>query len=221
MDLSPSTSSARFPRILIAENHLPTLESLVQTFRDRQLLYLDIDVCTSHRSAVRKLLRSPYELIISGAHLAEIDSFLLVNRTRALEAFVPLVITAATGEKESARRVLKQGAFDLIPTPLDHEQTVSTIRLALWHNRLTALIASRDKALERYRYHIADYPGNRSGEAFRKILTSIEQSIDAHERTIHQIETSLKRFADLAKTVESQARERAFERLDSFYGPPR
>jgi len=231
-DLSHSTSSPRFPRILIAENHLSTVESLIQIFGDRRLDF-DYEVCTSHRGAVRKLLASPYQLIISGVHLAEIDDFLLLNRTQALEAFVPVVISAATGEKESARRVLEQGAFDLIPTPFEHEQTVSTIRLALWHNKFNALIASRDKAQERYRHHIADYPGNRSGEAFQTILTSIEQSVAAHERTLHQIETSikrfedleietsLKRFADLAKTVENQAREGALARLDSLYGPPR
>ena len=215
MDLSHSTSSIPRPRILVAEAHSSTVHSLFKTFGQRQL-DLDVDVCFSHRSAVRKLLASPYQLIISGVHLAELDGFLLLNRTQALEAFVPVVITAATGEKESARRVLNQGGFDLIPTPLKQGQTVSTIRLALWHHSFKALIASRDKAQERYRNHIVDYPGNRRGKAFQTILTSIEQSLSAHERTIHQIETSLKCLADMAKTVEHQARERALKRLDSF-----
>jgi DNA-binding NtrC family response regulator len=169
-DLSHATLSARFPRILIAENHFSTVESLIQTFGDRRL-DLDFDVCTSHRSAVRKLLASPYQVIISGVHLAELDDFLLLKRIQALEASVPLVITATTADKESARRVLEQGAFDLIPTPLEHEQTVDSIRLALWYNKFKALIASRDKALERYQQYIANYPGNRRGDAFRTILT--------------------------------------------------
>src|SRR5262245_42311246 len=94
------------PRILLAENHGSTIDSLLQTFGDRQLA-LNVDVCTSHRSAVRKLLVSPYQLIISSVHLAEIDDFFLLHRTQALDAGVPLVITAATGEKVSARRVLE------------------------------------------------------------------------------------------------------------------
>ena len=218
LDLSHSTSSPPVPRILIAEKHVSTVDSLIETFWNSQLA---LDVCTSHRSAVRKLLATPYQVIISNVHLAEIDDFLLLHRTQALEVGVPLVITATTGEKESARRVLKEGAFDLISTPLEYEQTVRTIRQALWHNKLNALIASRNNALERKRHHMTDYPGNRHGEAFRTIMTSIEQSVAAHERTIHQFETSLKYFTDLAKTAETQARGRALKRLNRLYGPPR
>ena len=110
--------------------------------------------------------------------------------------------------------------FDFLPTPLEREHTVSIIRLALWHNKFKTLIASRDKAVERYRQHLADYPGDRSGEAFRTILTSIEQTVSAYERTIHQIETSIYCFAGLAKILDNQDRERVLQRLDSLYGPP-
>lgn len=133
--------------------------------------------------------------------------FLLLHRIQELERFVPVVSTAATGEKESARRVLEQRASDLIPTPSKQKQAISTIRLALLHNKFRLIIASRDKVLERYAHHLTDYPGDRRGVAFRKILTSTEESLSAHEQTIHQIETSLKRFPDLAKTVENQTRE--------------
>ena len=148
---------------------------------------------------------------------ADVGHFLLLRRIQELERFVPVVSTTATGEKESARRVLEQRASDLlIPTPSKQKQTSSTIRLALLHNKFRLLIASRDKVLERYAQHLTDYPGDRRGVAFRKILTSIEESLSAHEQTIHQIETSLKRFPDLAKTVENQTREGALERLDSL-----
>src|SRR5262245_11260939 len=114
---SRSTGPTPFPRLLIAENDFSTVESLIGTVGDRRL-GVDFDVCTSPRGAVRKLLAAPYQLIISGVHLAEMDDFLLLTRTQALETFVPLVITASASEKESARQVLQQGAFDLISTPL-------------------------------------------------------------------------------------------------------
>ena len=117
------------------------------------------------------------------------------------------MITTATEEKESARRVLEQTASDFIPTLSKQKQTVSAIRLSLLYNKLSTLIASRDKVLDRYAQHLADYPGDRKGVAFQKILTSIEESLSAHERTIRQFETSLKRLADLGKIVETQAPE--------------
>src|SRR5215813_14120536 len=184
----------RIPRILIAENHGSTVDSLIQTIcRDRQL-DLDVEVCSSHQTAVRKLLASTYQVIISSAHLAELDDFFLLQHIWALSAGVPVVITAATGEKVCARRVLEQGAFDLISTPVEHAQTISTIRLALWDNRLNALIAFQNNALERERHHGTGYAGNRSGDAFRRILTSMEQAVAAHERIIRQLETSLRRL---------------------------
>src|SRR6187549_1203539 len=126
--LSRSAGPTHIPRILMAENHFSTMESLIQTLGDRRF-HLDFDVCTSHHSAVRKLLASPYQLIISGVHLAELDDFLLLKRIQALEVFVPLVITATTGDKASARRLLEQGAFDLITTPLEHEQWTPSVWL--------------------------------------------------------------------------------------------
>ena len=210
--LSRSAGPTHIPRILMAENHFSTMESLIQTLGDRRF-HLDFDVCPSHHSAVRKLLASPYQLIISGVHLAELDDFLLLKRIQALEVFVPLVITATTGDKASARRLLEQGAFDLITTPLEHEQTVDTIRLALWHNKLQAIIASRDKALEKYRQRIDNYPGKRTDEPVQTILILIEQTVSAHDRTIGRIETSIKCLANLGK---EQAREQALRRLDTL-----
>ena len=210
--LSRSAGPTHIPRILMAENHFSTMESLIQTLGDRRF-HLDFDVCPSHHSAVRKLLASPYQLIISGVHLAELDDFLLLKRIQALEVFVPLVITATTGDKASARRLLEQGAFDLITTPLEHEQTVDTIRLALWHNKLQAIIASRDKALEKYRQRIDNYPGKRTDEPVQTILILIEQTVSAHDRTIGRIETSIKCLANLGK---EQAREQALRRLNTL-----
>ena len=214
--LSAIPGPTRFPRILIAENHFATFESLVNTIADRRL-DADFDFSTSHRGAVRKLLASPYELIISGAYLAEMDDFLLLKRTRALEPSVPLVITASAAEKASARQVLMQGAFDLITNPLDHEQTVSTIRQALWHNKFTMLIARKEHALERYRQHLADYPAEkRMEEAFARTLAALVESIHSYERTILRIEESTVCFSDFATKLAYHARTRALERLDAL-----
>jgi len=60
-----------------------------------------------------------------------VDDFLLLHRTQALDEFVPVMITTATGEKDSAHRILEQMASDFIPTLSKHKQTVSTIRLNL------------------------------------------------------------------------------------------
>ena len=215
-DLSHLISSARAPRLLIAESVPSGLESLLQTFGDKRLdVDIDIDLCTSPRSAVRKLLLSRYQLVISGAPLAEMEDFLLLRRTRALHAYIPVVVTAGASQKDSARRVLTKGAFDLITRPLQLGQTVGTIRLALWQSKLMGLIAHKEKALEKYRHHMTDYPcdRNKAAESFQRALSAFEKTIASVERSMVRMEESMVCFSEFATKVEYYARERALERL--------
>ena len=213
--LSDVTSSPRFPRVLIAENNFSTFESLIDTF-GKSRLDLDFDLCTSRDGAMRKLVDSPYQLVISDTHLAETDNFSLLKRTQARDTFVPFLITANaanTQEKESARRVLGQGAFDLISLPPEFEQTVSTILLALWQSRFMTLILCKERAVEKYREHMAAYPsGNQMDATFKQTLSAIQASILSYQQTVLRVEG----FADLATKVETQTRKRALERLDGL-----
>jgi len=214
LDLSHVTSSGRLPRLLIVERNFSTFEPLIRTFRDERL-DLDFDVCTSHWNVVWKLYASPYQLIISGVQLAAMDDFLLLKQAQMLQRVVPFVVTASASEKEVARRALKHGAFDLIPTPLDHEQTVNAIRLALWHNKLMELIARREKAFEQYRRHLDAYPGTRKkDDAFHNALSSLQRMVSCFDQSIQAIEGSMKCLANLARSVEQEAQAGALERLD-------
>jgi DNA-binding response OmpR family regulator len=215
--LSPATSSQRPPRLLIAEKTFSAIEPLIETCGDKRL-NVDFDVCASHRGAVGMLLAFPYQLVISGAHLTEMEDFLLLRRIQALDPFVPLVVTASGSERDSARRVLAKGAFDCISTPLDHEQAVRTIRLALWQNKLMDLIARKEKAMNQYRRHVAEYPYAMElmEESFIRALTVMDKTIYAIEHSIQRIEESSVCFADFASKVAFHARKGALERLDKL-----
>ena len=214
-DLSHVTSPGRFPRLLIAENNFSTFESLIDTF-GKSRLDLDFDVCTSRDGAMRKLLEVPYQLIISDAHLAEMNDFALLKRSQARETFVPFLITTSASkneDKESARRVLEHGAFDLLSLPLEYEQTVSAVLLALWESKLMTLIACKERAVEKYREHMAAYPsGNQMDATFKRTLSAIHDSIVSYHQTILRTDG----FADLATIVANQARKKALERLDGL-----
>ena len=214
--LSHVISPSRFPRLLIAENNSSVVEPLIRTL-DRRL-DVDFDLCTFPRSAVRKLLLSPYQLIVSSVQLAEMNDFLLLRRTKAFHTYVPLVVTASASEKDSARRVLTRGAFDLITTPLEREQAVGTIRLALWQSKLMSLIARKEETLEKYRQHMTDYPGDRNkmAESFHRALAAFQKTISSIERTMLRMEESMVCFSDFATKVEYYARERALERLTAL-----
>jgi hypothetical protein len=98
-NLSPATSPVRLPRILIAERHFSCIEPLIiiSAIGDRRL-DADFDVCTSHCSAGRKLLASPYQLIIKA---------LLAARVQALEKYRQYIIQARTRALDRLNRLRK------------------------------------------------------------------------------------------------------------------
>ena len=212
-ELSSSFSS----RILIAEHDSLAIEALAHTLV-KSLPKVRFDLCVSCDNAMEKLIASPYNLIISDVHLAEMDDFVLLKHDEVLQQSVPVVITAATSDKQAARQALEFGAFDLITRPVHPNQAIDTICLALWQNKLSAIIASKEKAIERYRQHFALYPADKKmKETFRKSLFLVQKTISSsYPKTIQQIEETMMCFNHLAATVEKEVRNRALERLDAL-----
>ena len=131
---------------------------------------------------------------------------------------MPVVITAAASDNQAARQALEFGAFDLITRPVHPNEAVATIRLALWQDKLMAIIASKEKAIERYRQHFAVYPADKKmKETFRKSLFLVQKTISSsYPKTIQQIEETMMWFSHLAGSVEKETRERALNRLHAL-----
>jgi len=208
-------SSSFSSRVLIAEYDSLALEALAHTL-GRSLPEVRFDVCASCDHAMEKLIAIPYNLIISDVHLAEMDDFILLKHSNVLQKSIPVVITAAASDRQAVRQALGYGAFDLITRPVRPNEAVATIRLALWQNKLLAIIASKEKAIEKYRQHFAVYPADKKmKETFRKSLFLVQRTVSSYSKTILQIEETMMCFSHLAASVEKDARERALNRLDA------
>jgi DNA-binding NtrC family response regulator len=180
----------------------------------KSLPKVGFDVCVSWDNAMEKLIASPFNLIISDVHLAEMNHFVLLKHKEVLQKSVPVVITAVDSDTQAVRPALEFGAFDLITRPVHPNQAIATIRLALWHNKLMAIIASKEQAIERYRQHFAVYPADKQmKETFRKSLFLMQKTISSYPKTIQLSEETMLWFNHLAASVENEARERALQRL--------
>jgi len=200
-------------RILIIEYDPVALETLANTV-GKCLPQVPFDMCVSCDNAMEKLIASPYNLIISDVHLAGMNHSFLLKQKEVLQKSVPVIITAAASDRQAARQALEFGAFDLITLPVHLNQAVATIRLGLWHHKLMAIIASKEKAIERYRQHFAVYPADKQmKETFRKSLFLMQKTISSYPKAIQQNEETMLYFNHLAATVEKEARERALKRL--------
>ena len=210
IELSPSTS-----RILIAEYDSSMLDSL--RMLNHSMPDIEFQLCTSRDQAMRKLLSSPYQAIISGVYLAETDDFLLVRQSQKLETKVPLIVTARASDGWSAREALAHGAFDVIANPLDPDESRASIRQALWHARLRRLLSAKERALERYRQYKATalLAGEKQHDIIERHLSIIRDTVQTYEETIERVEESVRLLAESAGAVERQVRARAIERLES------
>jgi DNA-binding NtrC family response regulator len=166
---------------------------------------------------MEKLIASSYNLIISDVHLAAMNHFVLLKHNEVLEKSIPVAITAAASDYQAARQALEFGAFDLITRPVHPTPAIATIRLALWHNQLMTIIASKEKAIERYRQHFAVYPADKQmKETLRKSLFLAQRTVSSYPKAIRQIEGSMLCFNHVAATVEKETRERALKRLHAL-----
>ena len=220
MDEDLASFTTQLPQILIVENHPGTAEVLRHAIEDTWIGF-GCDVCPDYNRAIIKLFHSqpPYKLVISGVDLAEKDDFFLVKHNRLSQPNIPVVLTTRSAKIASARRALEQGAFDLILTPLDHEQALSTIRLALWQGKLRNFIASNERDLNKYRHHLAYYPQDgQLDTAFHKTLFAVQISLFLLEETFQEIGQASTQLSEFATKVEDEVSKRALERAaaDAF-----
>jgi len=214
--LSAIRPASRFPRILLADTSLSALESLIQSTRGERVEY-DYEVCLSHDRAITKIFRSPppYQCVISSISVAEANNFFLLRNVRLLQPHVPVLLTAGPAETASAGLALQEGAFDLLPTPFEPEETAHAIRMALWHNGLQTLIATREKAVEKYQQHLAAYPNDKKTEdAFRRALEVVQQTHSVVESSLQKMGEHFELCSQLVTSVEQHTRIRALDRLD-------
>jgi len=203
--------------ILIAENDAPTAKSLVRTIADNWV-GLGCDVCPDYHRTILKLFNAqpPYKLVIADVDLAEQDDFLLLKHNKARQPQIPFVLTTRSAKNAASRRALEEGAFDLILTPLKYEQTVATVRLALWHGKLRGFLSANERNLKKCRQHIVNYPHDeRLDDAFHKTVYAVRISLFLlEERSQHGHAGTL--LSDFAAQVEVETRKRALARLNAL-----
>jgi hypothetical protein len=106
------------------------------------------------------------------------------------------------------------GAFDLIANPLHPERAITTIKLAFWQNKLQAMLALKDRMLEKIDEHLRVYPQSQPDARIQRHLQIAQDTLATYDRTIQQVERSIACLRKLVSTVEINTRARAVVRLD-------
>lgn len=203
--------------VLIADTDPYALDHLPQIL-SKQLPHVEVAICTSTEDLTRNCNLSTYDTIaISPSHLQQ---FLSLKHRANRNLLTPLLVTASLEDRELASAYLKRDAFDVIVKPFIAPEAAQTVRLALWQRALLKLLASHERASERFREHMEAFP--RALKAQEEFATTLA----VYERTFRAITSSLRHLLTreeedclfhIAGVVGHVTRRRALDRLLHMY----
>jgi two-component system nitrogen regulation response regulator NtrX len=96
----------------------------------------DVDAVDSGETALERVVRAPYDVIVLDIWLPGQDGLVTLARLRERRVDVPVVMISGHGNIESAVRAIKLGAYDFIEKPLSLEKTVLVVGNAVRQRRL-------------------------------------------------------------------------------------
>lgn len=216
--LSPNRSSPPLPvPVLIAASNPSLLDSLPPALSG-SVPDIAISLCSTRDYAMEKLALARYQLVVTGVDFAEAENFALLRRHRDYQLYTPFIVTAEAGDRLLVTRAVEFGIDDIIVTPVDQVQAQDSLRRALWLYQMRVAMAQRKQTLEKLRRWRDIVPVKEpAGTVIDERMLDMKETLRAYERTIEQIETSLKYLTGVAESYETQAREKTAEHLNTFW----
>ncbi len=83
------------------------------------------------QTALEMIRRGMPDLVVSDVRMPKMDGMELLQRTKKLDANLPVILITGWGGIDGAVQAVKQGAYDYLAKPLDRSELASKIRKAL------------------------------------------------------------------------------------------
>lgn len=117
----------RTPLFLIVDNDAMTCQALRTLL---ELRFGDCAVTCVHNgaSALEKSAEADYDVVITDIEMPEMDGLVLMAALQQ-QRNVPIIVIS--GNDRSLKRALDQGAFAILPKPLERGQFIEVVRQAM------------------------------------------------------------------------------------------
>ncbi|KVU83336.1 hybrid sensor histidine kinase/response regulator [Burkholderia ubonensis] len=112
-------------RVLVAEDH-PASRALLRDQLDA--LGYDATIVTNGIEAMRAYFEHPFDVVLTGLGMPELDGFALARFLREQGAKVPVIAMTAQGTDEDYRRCEKAGAAEVVLKPLSIDALDAVLR---------------------------------------------------------------------------------------------
>lgn len=107
------------------------------------------NVCESGAQALQELERCDYSLLISDLRMPDISGQTLLTRALATNPSLTVIMLTAFGSVDTAVAALKEGAYDFLTKPIDHEHFFRVVCKAMERSQLLREnMRLREKAAE-------------------------------------------------------------------------
>jgi two-component system C4-dicarboxylate transport response regulator DctD len=129
-----STAEARV-RLLLIEDDEYFRDGLVQSL---DAAGFDVQAFGNARAALRALPQAAFELVLTDLRLPDLDGLGVLERCRAHDAELPVVMMTGHADVTTAVKAIKEGAYDFIEKPFGRDRLVTLLRRAVQQYRLAA-----------------------------------------------------------------------------------
>ena len=106
-----------------------------------------VKTAATGNAGIRLFQEQAFDAVLSDIRLPDIDGLQVLERLRAINAEVPVLLMTAYGTVSAAVAALKGGAYDYILKPLSLADIQSKVAHAIENRRLRAQVSSLKKAL--------------------------------------------------------------------------
>jgi DNA-binding NtrC family response regulator len=120
--------------ILIVDDELDMLQLLKRSLGPD--LNCRIDTAQSGKEALQLISQTPYDLVLADIKMPEMDGLELLELIKRDHGDLTVVMMTAFGSVETAVEAMRQGAYDFISKPFDHETIIMRLEKALERSSL-------------------------------------------------------------------------------------
>jgi len=119
--------------VLLIDDDAEVLDSSRQTL---ELEGFAVEAVTEPEAGLARLGASWPGVVVTDVRMPGMDGFALLERVRAADPEVPVVLVTGHGDIAMAMRAVREGAYDFIEKPAEPDHLVEVVRRALAHRGL-------------------------------------------------------------------------------------
>jgi len=133
-------------KILVVDDE-EAIREVVATLLEAQ--GYECKVVSNGRLALEEFQADSHDLVVSDIVMPEMDGLKLLERVRAHDGDVPVIMVTAMHDISTALEAIRRGAYDYILKPFEKDQLYLSVRRALEHRRLVLENRNYQRNLEK------------------------------------------------------------------------